>query len=559
MARVPVYGTDLIDPTPLPGVRQSTVASADMFNTGKGDEALGRGLMQFGGKLADIATDQQMVINSEAITRAEVAHKDMESQFRQELGQRQGINAAHAAADASKWWDDTQRKHLESLENDAQRRAFARVMAERRGTFMDFAYKHQNTEMDRAWADSKNASIASSINLAASAAGDDGVLAQERARIDGNLLDISRRLGWSPEVAAQKRGEALTQLHKQSIDNLVVNYPRRAQDYLDKHGAEIAADKRDELVKVVRKANIEMDGRELSQQTISAGYNQGIKMLNAEAEKVKAIANPGEREARLDMIDKARLFHTQEFARRDQQRERNQRDAGEAAWSFVRNNPGQLPPINVRDAMDPRAAYALEKHIAGGEGKVNTNWAAYATLRKEARENPERFAQRDLYKYFDVLGKSQREGLLDLQDKIAGAKPEKIKHLESLDSFIERYGVDNKIVKKKDSEKFFNFENTVKDELRSVAKGKDVPEDRLTSDDWQKAADRAVMNIEVPGRLWGTREIPRYEARDMMARTLQDIPEKDRQRIRARYKERTGAMLPDKKLIDLFNAEKGIK
>lgn len=560
--KVPAYTPGTIQETPLPGVRQTGGATAEMFEDPnvRAMGNLGKALMVAGDAGMAMVIDQQKTLNADAVARAEVAQKELETKFRLELENRKGINAANAAADAGKWFDDMQRKHMETLGNDAQRNAFSRLMAERRATMLDFAGRHQAREINNAWAESKNANITASINLIAASGGDEKITAQERNRIEGNLIDIAQRMGWAPEVAAQKRAEALTTLHDRTLQTLMVNDPRRADEYLKKYGEEIAPDKRDDLILKVRKATIEADGRDLSLKTIAMGYNGGLAEINKQVEEAKKMENVGEREARLDMLEKARLFHRQEFAHREEQRNYNQRQAAEQAYTLLRQ--GKNVPLNLRNAMDPKAAMALEKDMAEGT-MAKTDWAAYARLRQEAKDNPEKFAKLDLYKYFGVLGKSERETLLDLQDKVS--KPETAKHLQSLESFISGYAADNKLYNSGETrEKYWQLENTIKDELRQMAKSKGVPENTLTSDDWQKAADRAVMRGTTPGTLYGTNEVRRFEMRGSakpftpaMAETISDVPEKDRLRLREQYKRANGgAMLPDRKLIDLYNTEK---
>jgi hypothetical protein len=74
------------------------------------------------------------------------------------------------------------------------------------------------------------------------------------------------------------------------------------------------------------------------------------------------------------------------------------------------------------------------------------------------------------------------------------------------------------------------------------------------------------MRGETPGTLFGTNEVRRFEVRGTgkefvphQVSVIDDVPAADRKRLRETYKTQTGAMLPDRKLIDLYNKERGNK
>lgn len=565
MAKIPVYQPGVIDEAPVPAVRQTSNATPDAFFNDGGAGMIGKGLQQVGNAMMDAQIEQQKILNADAVTRAEVAHKDMESQYRIELGQRKGINGATVATDASKWWDEQQRKGVETLENDAQRRAYTRLMSERRATFMDFAYKHQAVEVQNAWVESKTANINASIKASAAAGGDEKVMAQERSRIEGALQDIAAKAGWDKERTDQERAGFVSKMHDLTINTLLADDPRKAKAYMDKYGAELkAADpgKYDDLTKKVRQGTVETDGRLIAESAIAAGYNGGIKLIRDEKEKAKAITNPGEREYKLDALEKAETFHAREYAHREQQKNFNQRNAAEQAYTMLRQ--GKDVPLSIRNAMDPKAAMALEKDLAGG--KAETDWAAYALLRKDARENPEEFAKRDLFKYFGVLGKSERETLLDLQGTISKAKPEKIKHMQSLESFITGYAADNKLYNAGDTkDDYWKFENTVKEQLQRVAKSKGKEVDELTDQDYKQAADWAVMK---EAKRFMLPERPRFKVRGTedaakfspeRAVYIDDVPKAEKDKIIDKYRRENGAFPPHAKIIEIFNLQKGKK
>lgn len=446
-----------------------------------------------------IAANEQRIADADAMTRAEVSLKDAESEYRIEIGQRKGINAANVKDDSAKWYDDQIRKHSEELQNDAQRRGFNRLAMARRSTFMDFAGRHQSQELTNAWTESKNANIQASINAITASGGDEAIIRQERGRIESNLVEISQRNGLTstPEkngTADMMRGKVLTGMHAQVLQQLVESDPRRAQSYLDKYKSEIDGDKRAELEKFVRKGTIEADGRDMSLASIAAGYNGGLALLKKEEDAAKLLPSSGDREAKLDVIEKARQFHNREFAQREQQLNYNQRKASEQAYSLLRQ--GKDVPIGVRNAMDPHAAMTLEKQMAGSS--FATDWKTYNDLRKMSMNSPAKFAEEDLSKHFDKLAPRERESLLDLQQTAAKNANKELKEVATLDQQI---ATAHNMLKFKasDHEKKGMFDvaarASVQEEEKALGR-------KLNYDERQKVLDRLMVSGEVLSGAW---------------------------------------------------------
>jgi hypothetical protein len=278
------------------------------------------------------------------------------------------------------------------------------------------------------------------------------------------------------------------------LQQLVESDPRRAHAYLDRFGSEIDGDKRAELEKFVRKGTMEADGRDLSMLTIGKGYNAGLNILKAEEDAAKKLASTGEREARLDVIGKARQFHNQEFAQREQQKNYNQRQASEQAYALIRE--GKNVPLGLRNAMDPHAALTLEKHMVGE--KVQTDWKTYNDLRRQAVSDPSGFAQRDLYKDFDKLHPKEREALLDLQGKaIKGG--DDIKEVATLS---EQLGTAHNLLKfgKSDQEKKGLFDRAAQDAITEEQKTRGR---KLNFEERQKVIDKLMVEGDTNGWLPG--------------------------------------------------------
>ena len=546
MAKVPTYG-DMVQEQALPGVTQTGAIEGAFVD--HSTDALAAGLNKAAQVATTIAAHEQRILDSDAMTRAEVSLKDAESKYRIEVGQRKGINGANVVTDSSKWYDDQVRQHAEGLENDTQRRGFSRLAMQRRSTFMEFAGRHQATEINNAWAESKNANIQSSINSVASSGGDDPVIRQERSRIESNIADIGARMGWTPEQQAVERGKILTKMHTQVLQQLVESDPRRAKGYLEKYGTEIDGERLAEVSKFVRKGITEADGRDLSMATIGMGYNGGLSMLKQKETEAKAMSSSGDREAALDVIDKARQFHNREFAQREQQRNYNQRQAGEQAYTLIRQ--GKDVPIGVRNAMDPHAALTLEKQIATGS-LAQTDWKTYAELRRESMDNPAEFAKKDLYKHFDKLAPKEREGLLDLQQRLG-----KKDGLDDVASLSQQISTAHNLLsfKASDAEKKGKFDVAARESVMLEEKKSGKPLDYAGR---QKVIDRLMVEGDINGWIpGGGRRLYEVGGTSDAERFVVKVPADDRKQIEAALKAKNKPVT-DEEVQRLYKKAKGM-
>lgn len=546
MAKVPTYGTDLVKDQALPGAQQTGAIEGAFQNQGQAQ--LAAGFNQAANVTAMIAGNEQRMLDADAMTRAEVSLKEAESAYRIEIGNRKGINGVNVVADSSKWYDDQLRKHAEGLQNDTQRRGFERLAMGRRTTFMDFAGRHQSQELNNTWAESKNANMQASINAVVSSGGDEPIIRQERGRIESNLSEISNRMGWTPEQLAAERGKTLTKLHTQMLQQLVESDPRRAKVYLDKYEQEIDGDRRAELQKFVHKGTIEAEGRDLSAATIGKGFNGGIALLKQEEEAAKAMAPSGDREAKLDAIDKARQFHNRHFAQIEQQKNYNQRQAGEQAYSMLRE--GKDVPLGVRNAMDPHAALTLEKQMAGA--KFPTDWQTYNDLRRMSWESPEKFREQDLSRSFDKLAPKEREALLDLQQKVAKGSEEK-----DIATFAQQVSTAHNLLgfKASDNENKGLFDVAARDAVlqEEKATGK-----KLNYEGRQKVIDRLMVEGDVNGWIpGGGRRLYQVKGTSEETAFAVKVPSDDRKQIEAALRAK-GKPASDAEIQRIYKKAKGL-
>lgn len=249
MPKLPTYDGSQVETAALPGFRQSSVASAGLFNAGnEGLDQMGRGMQALGQEMVQQQVEQQKLRDMDMVNRAELAFAQQEQDYLSELSKRQGMNAWGATKDTESWAKDRFKEHSGMLENDTQRRAFEARFAERAIRVRGIAMDHENKQQKASYLESRTAQVGQAIS---DAAADPGKLAESKARIDGVLGDLGKFHGWDAETAKAKRLETTTQLHTQVIQALGMKSPEAAMAYFKEHKDEIDGTRHAELGKAL--------------------------------------------------------------------------------------------------------------------------------------------------------------------------------------------------------------------------------------------------------------------------------------------------------------------
>lgn len=173
MPSVPTYDSPQVETAPLPGVRQSSVASPGLLGAGAAQQAdLGKNLMQAGTGIGNVAYKLQERENADMLFRSETSLKDEYLKFEQDVRQRKGQNAWGVTTDAEKWFAEQEKKYSDGLENPVQRQLFSQSITKLRQSAMGSISQYEAGERRRSLEESAQASIVGSINLAAAAAAD---------------------------------------------------------------------------------------------------------------------------------------------------------------------------------------------------------------------------------------------------------------------------------------------------------------------------------------------------------------------------------------------------
>jgi hypothetical protein len=260
MPRVPVYESD-IQPRALPGYRQESVATPALL--GGGSESLsnlGKGLVSAGIGIGAVAYDMQERENADKVFQAETKIKADYLSFEAQIREgRQGGFSKGITQDAHKWWDEQAKKHLETLDNEVQRKLFIRRTAPLRLSSLDSVSKFEAHQMEIAHDQSWRANKVASIDLAAAHA-DETTVATSTAEIKRLNAYQAARKGWTPEALKAANDEDITAMHQQVIQTLVKSNPAAAEAYFKAHKPEIRGSLRAELGDFAEKATAEALG-----------------------------------------------------------------------------------------------------------------------------------------------------------------------------------------------------------------------------------------------------------------------------------------------------------
>lgn len=578
MPRIPTYDTPQVDARALPGARQSSIASPSLFGAAAEQQVtLGKGLLNAGGQLSEVANRMQDRENADMLFRAETALKDEYLKFESDVRQRKGQNAWGATQDAEKWFSDQEKKHAEILENDVQRKLFGQSLTKLRQSALGSISQHEAAERQRSLEESSRSSIATTISLAAAQAAEgfsdsktntgpvqktldeNGNQVATAPSVDvgynplaGYKSDILKRVqvlanlnGWGEERRAAEEQMHLTNFHKQVIQNLVDRSPGEARKYFEANKEEINGAEYDAINRMTKISEAKQAGFEFAERPDIRGLATDQDRITAARDFYKD--DPEKREAAIAEIK----TRSNEYSA---MRERGQRDAADTAWGiYARTGKLDDVPASVLANMDGKAYASLKEHAAAkaaGKGTV-TDPSTYYDLRQMAAGDPEGFRKLDLRNYLPKLSSSDFEEMVKLQTADAGKAKEVATLTQQLSNTHDllKWGSSDKAKKGA-------FDKAVTDaiNLEQQRTGKS-----LGYSERQAVIDRLLIDGDVNGGwLGGGRRLFEVQGTPEAAKFVPKVPDADRQAIVDRFQKRTGRVPTDAEILQTFKAWKGL-
>lgn len=512
-------------------------------NAGEQWVQAGAALQQVGNEQGNVVLDQQHIANADNVLQAETSFKTEYLKMQQSMQDRKGQNAWGVTNEVNSWFDKAAPKYSDTLQNDAQRRAFQATFDSVRVQALETTGKFEADQRMQSVNESGKDSIQASINLAAADH-------NNQATIDGARADVTKRIqllgvlnGWSPEIRDAQMTNALTDLHKQVIGALVDENPDRAKAYYDANKNEIAGSDRDTIDKVIRVGTIRQIAQQATDKIMSTGAGETEALAYARANFT------GQQQ------DEVVKRVTERYAEADAVRERDQKTAGDAAWNaFTKNKTITAVPTTLLARMDGKDRLALEKESqAQITGKtVDTDWNTYYGLRALASQDPVKFSDTDIRLYYDKLGPEQRKEFVDLQDQVKKGGANDVQSLE------QQLTQTHEVLKwsSSDADKKGAFDSAV---TRELATQQNAVGRKLTYDERQKVIDRMAIQGNYPGGPWfHTAHYADVAGTENAANFAPKIPDDETAKIKAAL-QRKNLPVTDDAVMRLYKLKNGLQ
>lgn len=447
-----------------------------------GLQELGAGLMTVGAVATRAATEQRERENIESVFRAETAVRDEYLQFEQAARERRGQNALGVTDEAAKWWEERLKKAQKDLVNPEQQSTFDRLMTPVRQQAMQAVSRHEADERRVSLVESAQASIATSIDLAAAHSDDPAALIEGKVEIRRRLAVVAQLNGYTPERREFEERVVLTRLHTQVINEIADLEPEFAQAYLAANRDEINGPERVALEKLVSTSTTVAQAQNATDTLMAAGMSRAQTL--AEARKRYSGAEEDEVVRRLNA----------RFSELDAARAAGERQTADQAWDlFARGGLTSIPPSTLA-RLDGRTLQALkreeQRRAAGAD--IITNPDRYAELRTMAATDPNAFRALDLRQEFGQLAEAERRALLSMQIQLK--KPDTSMDVASLERQL---GNAKDLAKITDKAKQGQFDTAVTNQIQAEAKAAGR---QLNYEERQRVIDRMLIENDEWGR-----------------------------------------------------------
>lgn len=552
MAQVPLYDAPQVQEAALPGARQESVASPELFGASARQlQVVGKQTADAGSEAVKIAVKLAHEADLEGVQRASAAYQKAAQDYTLEVKDKKtGPAAAGVVNDFDQWHKKTLSEMVQGLGNDNQKQAFATLAGRSALAVRHDLGAFQIQQSHHAAIQAANDYTTNTISLIAGATTNDAAA----VHLD-NLKNNIRAFAATQNLAAGSQGEkammmkAVTAAHFQRISNMVATDYTGAKAYFEANKDEMDRTRDDDVAKLLKSGSI----RTIAQTTATELQAKGMSEADGLAYIRSKLSGDEQHAATVEWKERK-----QDEVRT---RETAQRTAGDTAWGiYARTNRLSAIPPAVLNAMDGRDLVALRKTAEKvvGEKAVKTDFAVLYDLRKMSAENPEEFLKVNLNHYRDKLSPSDLEQFAILQ-----TKPERRQDAATLGAQLSNMH-DQMNWGGSDREKKGYFDKVVTDAIAAEQKRVGKP---LDYEARQKIIDRMVIDGEVMnsagrgvlGYFINDPNKRYYEVygREDAAKFEPKVPDADRKDIEAALK-RNNKPVTDKEVVRLYKLKHGM-
>lgn len=522
-----------------------------------------------GNQISDIAQEVQKRDDLESVSRTMSAFEDEQRQFFVEsekaVFRRQGDNAKGASSESAKWWDETSTKYAGQLQNERQRQAFSEMLRRQRGSVLDSVAKYEVKQKDAVLAESLNARAKSAIERGAAMHSIPEAVTQSRVDMVDALSAAGAAYGWSADVLAAKKQEALTNFHKAQISVRIDRDPDGALAYYSANKDEIGALERQSIEKALEQGTLRLNSQRESDRIASAGLG-----LSEQLRMVREIKDPALR----DEVERRVKVSFQESELLQQEQQENIMIS--AANLIDQNGTTDAIPVSQWSALTPsqRASLASYAEAKRTRKPIQTDQKTWYGLYQMGGDNPQEFARVNLLEYRDRLSDSDFQELAKLQSDVrekgamsaAGGTAFDVGILEPktiADTVMRSIDIDPK----KDEEEAADFYFALNREMRNWKLAND-PDNKLKNvprEQIEVMAKRLALEVKVPrGSFFGDRSARLYEVdpREVDSTYVDldadEVPDADKQQITEAL-QALGITVTDELVVKYYLKSQGLK
>ena len=515
MAKIPVYETGQTRTADLPNVRQTSIASPELFvasSGARGVAELGEGMMKAGVAGMKYAGDLQEKENIAVGKQREANILGKLSGFELQGKQKQGLNAATLPSLSDDYYDQVLKEETEGL-NDQQKAIVENIALRHKPSFTNSMYAHAAEQINKA----QEASFKSSLEAYQSRAAANPAAAPElNKELDRTLQAWGQIKGLDKETLDRAKIEEKTKLHMAVLGTLEQSGDIDAmKGYFYSNIKEIDGVKQIEIKKA-----IETSDRSRKVQSFADDVVEKQGMSLEQSLKMARENFDGEDEKHATAEIKTRFAEKE--AVKKQQEDADYEYAWKTAVEQKKGVKGITPSVWAR--MPAKDKKSILSELSGGSKA--TNQSVWYDLYTQSMNDPKAFVGQDLRKFKDSLSDSDFQELTKRQVAVKGDldKPEKLKRVYSvgqqITQTIDGIGIPATSNNKETRDRRALATRAVTDAItrEAAAKGKDV--DQLTEDEVQAVADKVLIKESRKGKdQWYSREKYAFEF------TIDQVPE----------------------------------
>lgn len=498
MAKIPTYQTGQTAISDLPNVRQTSIASPELFvgiSGARGIAEAGEGLARAGVAGMKYAGELQEKEDLAIIKKAESEFLTDISGYELQGKQRLGLNAATLPSQADDYYNEAAKKYSETM-NDRQKAVFGNIVARHAPSFKNSMYAHSAEQINKAQEDSFKSSIDSYQSRAA---------ANPAA-----AADLTKELDRTLEAWGQIKGLDRTALdrakivEKSKLHTGVIAALEQAGDMDAAKGYFYTNIKEIDGVKQIEiKKAIETSDRSRKVQSFADDIDKQNVPLEQALKSARETFDGEDEKYAVSEIK-------QRYSEREAIAKDNENKAFNQAYDLAIDKKGgrKAIPASLWNQLDPQSKESINSKLNGGAAKTNQN--VWYEIQQQSMNDPKAFIARDLRKDAKYLSDSDFQELSKMQASVKKDidKPDKLKRIytvgQQISQIIDSVGIpatsNNKEVRDRRALATRAFSDAIN--RYAASNGKEV--DQLSDEEVQKIGDQVLIKGTVSrDYIWG--------------------------------------------------------